>query len=282
MNGFENCTRVYPPSWRASADGLSDGWSIQARLLPFLEEQAIEGKISYDKSYVNAADYGGQKISALRIGPYLCPSEEHDVVRLNGAVPEHYPLNYGMNFGVWFIWDPVTKTGGAAPFHPHSKIRERDIRDGLSKTLCAAEVKGWTGYQRDGGGATDAIPSSPSDIPTGGQMKWGPGYTDNTGHTEWVDGRAHQTGFTTTFRPNEVVSPGHAGGRDIDFTSSREGKSNTQKTYAAITARSHHTGGIVNVVFLDGSSRAVSSEVDLQVWRAASTRNGGEAAGELE
>jgi prepilin-type processing-associated H-X9-DG protein len=41
------------------------------------------------------------------------------------------------------------------------------------------------------------------------------------------------------------------------------------------TARAHH-GGVVNVAFADASVRAVSSGVDLAVWRALATRDGAE------
>ena len=75
--------------------------------------------------------------------------------------------------------------------------------------------------------------------------------SDNTGHTEWVDGRAHQIGFTTTFTPNQVVSPNRVGERSIDWTNMQEGKSDEAVTYAAVTARSFHPG-IVNVSTMDG------------------------------
>jgi hypothetical protein len=110
-----------------------------------------------------------------------------------------------------------------------------------------------------------------------GEGKYGPAREQNTGHTEWVDGRAHQIGFTTTFRPNADVRPERVGERSIDWTNMQEGKSGTVRTYAAVTARSHHPG-IVNVAMMDGATRAISDDVDLQVWQAASTRKGSELA----
>ena len=67
------------------------------------------------------------------------------------------------------------------------------------------------------------------------------------------------------------------GGRDydVDWTNQQEGKSTDVSTYAAITSRSYHTGG-VNTVFMDGSVHYVSDETSLVVWRAMSTRKGGE------
>jgi hypothetical protein len=37
----------------------------------------------------------------------------------------------------------------------------------------------------------------------------------------------------------------------------------------------------VNVLFCDGSVRYANNAIDLNVWRAASTRGGGEVAGDF-
>ena len=112
---------------------------------------------------------------------------------------------------------------------------------------------------------------TPADVPgLGGQFK------QNTGHIEWVDGRVHQTGFTTTFTPNTIVPHTVAGvTRDVDYTSCREDKPTsvcTGPTYAAITSRSYHAG-IVNVLLLDGSVRPVADQIDALTWRNLGARN---------
>jgi prepilin-type processing-associated H-X9-DG protein len=45
--------------------------------------------------------------------------------------------------------------------------------------------------------------------------------------------------------------------------------------YAPLTSRSYHTG-MVNVLFLDGSTHAISSNIARQTWQALGTRAGGE------
>jgi hypothetical protein len=112
-------------------------------------------------------------------------------------------------------------------------------------------------------------------LPAGGEQKFGPPREKNTGHTEWVDGRSHQVGFTATFPPNAKVSPARAAGRDMDWTNQQEGKSDQIRTYAAVTARSHHPG-VIHVVMMDGATQAISDDIDLAVWRAAVTRRGRE------
>ena len=59
----------------------------------------------------------------------------------------------------------------------------------------------------------------------------------------------------------------------------REGRSTTVPTYAVVTSRSHHAD-LVQVFIMDGSTRSVSSSIDLTTWRALGTRVGGEVIGE--
>ena len=115
------------------------------------------------------------------------------------------------------------------------------------------------------------MPADPSVV-----VGLGGNFKQNSGHTEWVDSRVHQTGFTTTFVPNTKMRY-EANGivYDVDFNSSREGKTITQPTYAVINTRSYHTGG-VNSGLADGSVHFMSENIDLQVWRGLGTRDGGE------
>ena len=93
-------------------------------------------------------------------------------------------------------------------------------------------------------------------------------------HQEWVDGKVHETGFTTAFSPNTVVSYTSGGVTyDVDFVSATE--TNGGDTYAAVTSRSYHSG-MVNVLLMDGSARSVSSSISMPTWRALGTRAGGE------
>ena len=102
------------------------------------------------------------------------------------------------------------------------------------------------------------------------------GTFDFNGHTEWVEGDVHETGFTTCFPPNaNVPYADGAGTYSVDLTSVRDGESTTTPTYAAVTARSFHPG-LVNAALLDGSVRSTSDSIDGAVWRALGSRAGGE------
>jgi prepilin-type processing-associated H-X9-DG protein len=86
---------------------------------------------------------------------------------------------------------------------------------------------------------------------------------------------------TTVFTPNTRVAYLSGGAEyDIDFNSQQEGKSASRITYAAVTSRSHHSG-MVNVLLTDGSVRPITNGVDVTIWRALGTRQGGELTGDL-
>jgi prepilin-type N-terminal cleavage/methylation domain-containing protein/prepilin-type processing-associated H-X9-DG protein len=272
----ESTFRKFPPSWRPpvtyshSGDAESaDGWSAQAQILPFIEEDALHDKIDYDLSYTGIR-IGGIRLSATR-PPYLCPSEVRDETRLKNGDPVHYPLNYAVNLGVWFVYNPVSRKGGDGAFYPVEGLKARAFSDGLSNTIAMAEVKGWNPYFRNAGLEQPDTPAVDGVCGLGGDFK------SSSGHTEWVDGRAHQTGFTTAFRPNTQVLCEQDGQiYNVDWTNQQEGKSTDKSTYAAVTARSYHPGG-VNVSFLDASVVFVPDDVDLDVWQAISTRKGNES-----
>ncbi len=294
---YEAQTGYFPPSWQPPTiiDPTSTniaGWSTQALLLPYLEQGTLFDDIDFNESYtagnpITMADGTTEELSAMRVPTYLCPSEERDEQRLSGGVPLHYPLNYAVNLGTWFVWDPATRKGGPGSFHPHSILTDGSFRDGLSFTMAVAEVKGWNPYYRNLGETDPAnlplpdalLPPDPSLICTLG----GPDFKTSSGHTEWVDGRAHQIGFTTRFRPNEKVLCTQSGEEyDVDWTNWQEGKLLTAgtlgtepPTYAAVTARSYHSGG-VNVSMMDGSVRWFADTINRGVWQAYSTRSGGE------
>lgn len=274
MHNYESTFRCLPPSW-TQPSGISSGWSAQTRILPFMEQAAIADNIDYSAAYSTvtiATPDGPVPISAFRVPAYLCPSEPNDQTRVSGGVETYVPISYGVSSGPWHVYNPVTRSGGLGVFAPERYPRFRDCTDGTSNTLLLGEVKTYTPYYRDVATAGSLpMPTLPADIcPLGGDFK------TNSGHTEWVDGRAHQTAFTTTFGPNTKVLCTVSGTEyDVDWTNSREGVSTTAQTYAAVTTRSFHPGGVESAN-VDGSVNFVSETIDLQIWQAMSTKNGGE------
>jgi prepilin-type N-terminal cleavage/methylation domain-containing protein len=290
VHNFESAMNHYPPSMFAPVGGVfptSNGsWGILGRILPYVEQGNAGALVNLEVGYDQPPN-STSGIPYLRLPLNMCPSEVNDRLRVKAdGSPNSYPLNYGFNFGTWFVYNPATGQGGDGVFHPNAKYGPATISDGLSNTLMIAEVKAFTPYSRNMTSAPAAtVPATAAEVAAlvlaAPDKKMGPAVNDCTGHTEWPDGAVHHAGFTTTMAPNTKVLVVHNGiTHDADFNSRREGSSATLPTYAAITARSYHAGGIVNVGLMDGSVRTVSGNIALATWRALGTRTGGEVVGD--
>ncbi|MBA3313735.1 MAG: DUF1559 domain-containing protein [Planctomycetaceae bacterium] len=273
LHNYNDTYGVFPPLGLFRTDVTSDSWSAHARILPFLEQANLQNLIDWNVSYSLQP-----AVAKTRVPVYLCPSDPNDRERLDGTFT-HYPVTYGFVAGTWFVWDPATRQSGDGAFVPNRPNGPRNFTDGLSNTIGVSEVKAFQAYLRDGGtpaGLNQPIPADPGAI-----AGYGGDFKTDTGHTEWVDARVHQTGVTMTFGPNTVV-PYTSGGiaYDVDFNSSREGKTTNGTTYAAVTSRSYHTG-TVNSLLMDGSVRGVSENIDLVTWRLLGQRADGKVIGEF-
>lgn len=274
LHNYHDTYSAFPPLGFFSTSVTSDSWSTHARILPFIEQANLQNLINWNVSYVAGSTLPAiATVTKTRVPVYLCPSDPNDRERPDGAIT-HYPVTYGFMAGSWFVFDPVTRRSGDGTFVPNRVHSDGSISDGLSNTIGVSEVKAYTPYLRDGGnpaGLNQPIPSNPSAV-----TAFGGSFKQDSGHTEWVDARVHQTGVTTTFGPNTLV-PYTSGGvtYDVDFNSSREGKTTNQTTYAAVTSRSYHTG-TVNSLFMDGSVRSIAETIDLTTWRRLGQRDDGQ------
>lgn len=283
LHNYHDTFTVFPPSGVINPTITSQQpWSAQAFVLPYLDGSTIYNRINFSVGYHHANNTGAYPPfgpAATRVPVLVCPSEVNDRARIgSGGTPEHYPLNYAISMGRYQLYNPTTGAEGGAAFAPNGRTSARDFTDGMSNTLAMAEVKGYTPRVHDATGVATE-PASP-DLVSAGYTAGG-AFSANSGHTEWVCGRAIHNGFTTVFPPNTIVPHVVSGVTyDIDVSSNREGTSTTAITYGIITSRSHHEG-IVQVMLMDGSVRAISENLSLSVWRSLGTRAGGEVPGEL-
>ena len=269
---------------------LLNGWSAQARILPYLEGQNRAELFNFELPYNNPANAtAGSIVTSV----YLCPSDINGDRHRTGE--GYHSINYGVNRGDWYVFGGFSPTDNPssptwknilepnAPFRVNTCIGFQDLRDGVAKTLLVAEVKTYIPYYRkckdliySPTDLTKPVPTPYTDSKTitqyescsGGEFK-------EAEHTEFHDGGVHQTGFTTAWPPNAKT-----GGRkdnvryaDMDVVGIREREGGP--TYAAVTARSYHSGG-VNVCFADGSVHFVGDGIDGMVWRGLGTVDGNE------
>jgi prepilin-type N-terminal cleavage/methylation domain-containing protein/prepilin-type processing-associated H-X9-DG protein len=273
LHNYEGTFNTFPPAGIYPVGATApDSYSVHARILPFIEQSNIYQLIDLSQPATSQPFVVQQRIAI-----YLCPNEINDHARAD-ATPVRYPISYAANVGSWFIFDPTTGRGGDGSFPMNQGMRPADFRDGMSQTIGFAEVKAYGSYLLNTGvpGSLGApAPNSPAALLSlGGSLK--PSVT----HTGWTEGQTFQTGVTFVLTPNTQV-PYASGGTtyDVDYVSNRDGSSATRPSYAAMTARSYHTGGTVNVLLMDGSVRGVTPGISLTTWRALGTRDGGEVVG---
>jgi prepilin-type N-terminal cleavage/methylation domain-containing protein/prepilin-type processing-associated H-X9-DG protein len=194
------------------------------------------------------------EVCQTRIQTLTCPSDEPQV-RLNGITLNNYVVNYG---NTDYRRSTLTDANGdkvkhlGAPFvlndlnppYPDIQVKFREITDGLSKTLLGSET-----VQGDQGQGGDARALTWWGFGAGFQAFDPP----NTSLPDFTQGPSSCNPET----PNPPCEQEGAGG------------------LARAAARSRHPGG-VNAVLCDGSVQFVVDNVDLTVWRAASTTQGEE------
>jgi prepilin-type N-terminal cleavage/methylation domain-containing protein/prepilin-type processing-associated H-X9-DG protein len=275
VQNYMSAQKVTPPAvdWTLSSTA---SWSALARLLPYMEQASLKNLIDFRFNYSdvgNAPQHA--QVSAMKVPMYFCPDEENGEPKV-GSKQNHFPPTYAVNQGTWLIWDAATRTGGNGAFAVNTKLSDKSFTDGLSNTLAISEVKS---YQAKLGNANNPadMNTAPPAMPAAA-VAYG-GTLGTTGHTEWVDGKVHETGFTAVFAPNTQVPYSDGTGQyDVDFISKSESATAPSTTFAAVTSRSYHSGNLVNTAMMDGSVRSFTSDVELLVWRALATRAGDEVA----
>ena len=261
-----------PPAVCLSSGG--GNWSVHARILPFMEQLNLQNLIDFRYNYSDTTNAPQHvEVAKMKIPSYACPSEIKSVPRV-GSPLTHFPVNYGINYGTWFVYDAPSGQTGNGAFVVNARITDANYTDGMSNTVAFSEVKAYQGKLANSGTPSSVGAAIPSSIST--VLGYG-GTFGTTGHTEWVDGKVHETGFTAVFSPNTKVLYDNSGTKvDVDFISQSEKLTATVPTYAAVTSRSYHPAG-VQVALVDGSVKTITNSIDLATWRAMCTRDGGEA-----
>jgi len=250
------------------------------RILPFAEQGNL-----FDTFNFSVEMYSPPNSTATSsfVGILVCPSEP-DQSFTHPVGGEMNVCNYGFVSGDWFVWDgPGSRRKNRSAFGPNQARRWSEFKDGLSQTLLLAEGKAFQDYYRDCSttGLTninnpDQIPPPEADPYTVAPEYLGQGGCAFRagGHTEWVESGVHHAGITTAWPPNKQIRGGPNNEfMDLDLNSRREKIGGV--TYAAITSRSYHPGG-VNALLADGSVRFVKETIEGRIWRALGSVAGGE------
>jgi len=262
-------------------------------ILPFIEQSALFDAISAGDSSIpispgGPAPYEGWSVWNSPVIPgYLCPSD-----------PGFNVTDPRSNSYVFCAGDNASGINGSnvrGLFGRNTKVRFRDITDGLSNTIAMSEhVRGNFGLTTTGnrsrvleGIVNEVTPLTPGNCDAqvaGNQFVAGANVKARHGASLW-DGQAERCAFNTILAPN---SPSCSNGTN----------QNADNGTAILTATSQHKGG-AQVLMADGAVRFVSENIDAGdasaappgggsgnqtpygVWGSLGTRGGGEVVGEF-
>jgi prepilin-type N-terminal cleavage/methylation domain-containing protein/prepilin-type processing-associated H-X9-DG protein len=262
-------------------------FSVQARCLPFVEQENLQKLIDITQPVLGGSPLGFSNPAAKVVVPLLlCPSDGQPPTGTVGSfgtdlAGTSYMANTGTgrtDGSTYAYYDPAFPTDGVFWFD--SAIRITDITDGTSNTMLLAEsLLGPSGvavtgtpmsslprpYRMSaalsaGRSRVGTAPGGVSPMFTEGDIQ-GATTWDGTRGFPWIWGQASATLFNAYLPPNSPTPDGLAHNRGW---------------YAA---RSNHSGG-VNVCLGDGSVRFVRDSVQIDTWRALATRAGGEVVGD--
>ncbi len=286
IHNYELLTQGLPPtSIITQGPGgtiLTSYLGPHARILPFIDQNNVIGAMNVQTLY---GDLNNMTATGRVIDVFLCPSEpnrdplDHATFGLIGGV------NYGFSMGDWYVWMGFANGQNGGPptrstFGPNLSRRWADFTDGVSNTLLMSEVKNYMPYVRDCGGLSKINDPNNIPLPDADPMTVAPEYLaagcslfDNA-HSQWAELTVHHNGFTTAWPPNKRT-PGGPNFQypDVDLNGMRERIGGP--TFAAVTSRSYHPGGVQSL-FGDGSSRFVRQAIDGRIWRALGTVGSGE------
>ncbi len=283
IHNYESANGVLPPAFvlgKVGGTSLNgNGWSAHARILPYVEQNTVFNAMNLSIRYSTPDNL---TVCQLTINSFLCPSEVKTQPRTDAAtgVVTHGVNNYGWNRGDWLVWGGLN-TSNRAPFDVNLGRRFSEITDGLSNTILASEVRTYQPNLNNCGALANVAPGN---VPpaTADPVTLVPQYDSGcslglTGHTEWVDGAVHETGFTTAWTPNKKIVRAADLSQTLDLMNWRESAvlTNGGPSLGAVTSRSYHPGG-VNALFADGSVKFLKDSISGTAYRALGTIGSGD------
>ncbi len=189
LHNYESATGRLPSGWVSKAANGDPGWGWAAALLPYMEGSNVHSQID---SRLPIAHTYHDAVRTVVVPTFICPSDPLErifqIAEDPGTGHAHagaenidedghklFPIsksNYIGMFGTFELEDSPFAGDGA--FFGNSKIKFRDIRDGLSNTIVVGERDGrlggsvWHGFIADANepaarvvGVADHAPNDP-------------------------------------------------------------------------------------------------------------------------
>ena len=235
--------------------GTGGKYSALSQFLPQLEQASLYEQIDFQKPIDDPANTTARLVE---LPLFRCPSDLRNSQPSSGGA-----VNYCPNRGASILWRDPSADG---VMYYLSSTRFRDILDGTSHTAAFSERVLTDGSNGIVSPEADVFLSSadPLTHDEAVQICATVDVTDLANQfpqfmgAPWIDGKH---GYQHISGPNS---------RSCGFQPARK---------ATMAANSRHIGG-VHVLMCDGSVQFAANSIDVRVWRAMGTRQGGEVIGE--
>ena len=271
LHNYESTYGAFPPSLvlagSANATTWNGGWSVLARLLPYMEHNPMYDAANFS---INKEMPENSTVIRVSLRSFLCPNEINTLPATHDYGQSGIS-SYAASSGDWFVWGGFSGPQNSAAFGPNRSRRIPEFTDGLSNSMLFSEVRTYSPTMIcDKVGLSKVRDPNQIPAPNADPLAVGPEYISGCrfyalGHTEWSDGNVHASGFTTAWTPNKSTLGTASRNVDLDLNGINE--EDGGPTFAAITARSSHPAG-VNVLLGDGSVRFAKDSINSLVWRA--------------
>lgn len=259
LQNYESAKRSFPAGFVSEVTGpwpgggndavpeVGPGWSVFARLLPYMEQDNLHSTINFKLPISNPANQAARRTP---VPGFMCPSdtwkESVTVWPTSLGINDLAPLSY---VGCVGGGDPANAPGYTAMyeqtpfngmFHRNVAIRVAEITDGTSNTIGIGER------------ASMFTPNGWAGVIPGAQTVFSPWWAQRRGQIVGATARPAITMVSVHVRTGGPSSPtGSPGG-----------------------FWSPHSGGCL-FLLMDGSTHTVATDVDIQVFRAMAGRNDG-------
>lgn len=252
LHSYESSERSFP----TATSGYPSSRSFLVALLPHLEQRPLYDSINFEFDLARASP-ANRTSTSTTVEVFLCPSDTEG----KGRVPT--ATNYVGNQG-----SGVQKYGYNGMFQVIMPVRMQEVTDGASHTAAVSE---WAIGPRASGvrhpirsvfrtsdhliepDELDQFAAACDQI----DIATAPLYAAPKG-MNWLFGDFGYSLYNHVLKPNKPTC--------INGTAHQQG---------AWTAGGFHNAGL-NLLLADGNVRFVRDSVDLAVWRAVASRNGGE------
>jgi len=272
-------------------DSISNGWSVQAQLLPYAEQSGLYDLVDFEAGLGRAASTEGfnppNDVAAASVVPFfVCPSDDVPVRKIvaysrgsNTYDWEHAGLSYAVNVGsgTGDYVDYGSRTDGL--FWVDSQTGFREILDGTSNTIAFAETLMGIGndqntvpYQQSHKFIAKGSGRNVSDMTAFRDTVW------STDPRVFVDSHSNWSG---TRGANWISGFGSAGGSMNGwYTPNHPLPDLSSRAYQVTGPRSHHTGGAM-ISLADGSVRFITDSIERELFHSLWTTRGHEVVGEF-